>query len=106
VKTLQQYLTENGNNHVLISSIDQDKNISFYIHPSNTSGATLDFVCLGNVLLPAQVKDPTGIVVKTASQIIKSHEQVIDTLKTVNSTLERAISELDRLETKINHVNG
>jgi hypothetical protein len=108
VKTLQDYLLTNGTQHVLVSTTDDQGNTSFYIHPT-ASGQTLDFTVLGNILLPMQVHDKTGIVVKTAAQIIdalktiKPPEQVLDNLKAVNEVLERTISQLDRIEVKLNH---
>ena len=78
MKTLQQYLNESFYSdgargtvsHTLTSFVDGEGNVSFYIHPQNVSGSTLDFVVVGNELLPAQFHEENGIVVKTAAQVI------------------------------------
>ena len=51
---LEQFLRENINkgqiDFSIRASIDSLGNISFYVHPANTGGDTLDFVVNGNKL--------------------------------------------------------
>jgi hypothetical protein len=80
MKTLQQYLSEASErgtvSHVLTSFVDGQGNVSFYIHPQNVSGSTLDFVVVDNNLLPAQFQDENGITVKTAEQVIEASKEL------------------------------
>lgn len=47
MKTLHEYLTENHDrnviDHALRASVSADGTVTFYIHPANVSGDTLDF---------------------------------------------------------------
>ena len=58
MKTLKQYFLENFKNgiieHIIRSSVDDEGNASFYIHPSNIEGDTLDFLVCSNTLIPLQ----------------------------------------------------
>jgi hypothetical protein len=76
MKTLQEYLTDSFQHgsveHSMRSSVDSDGNVSFYIHPMNVSGDTLDFAVAGNDLVPLQVATPAGgIMVQKAGHAIK-----------------------------------
>lgn len=54
-KNLEQYLKDNIKRNIIDHSIrastDQFGTISFYIHPANTDGDTLDFVVRQNNLV-------------------------------------------------------
>lgn len=55
-QTLEQYLRDelacNGAVNFSIRATVTDKRVSFYIHPSNRAGMTVDFVVDGNTLRP------------------------------------------------------
>lgn len=56
MKTLEQYLKDNTVNGVIDHSIRAQvtpEGVTFYIHPSDRDGDTLDFRVEGNVLAPA-----------------------------------------------------
>lgn len=56
---LETYLRENCRRNAIDHSIramcDDAGNVSFYIHPANVNGDTLDFAVNGNELLPLSV---------------------------------------------------
>ena len=56
---LEEYLRENCRRnaieHVIRAICDDAGNVSFYIHPANVNGATLDFAVNGNQLLPLSI---------------------------------------------------
>ena len=51
MKTLEDYFKTNGIDHIIRCFIHNDK-VSFYIHPANIDGETLDFFVSGNTLTP------------------------------------------------------
>lgn len=67
--TLEQYLqkfaAQNIIDHALRVSVDEDGCVSFYIHPLNANGDTLDFEVEGNQLTPIETVEAE--VVKAAS---------------------------------------
>lgn len=54
-KNLEQYLKEQLKNgiidHDIRASLNDDGNVTFYIHPRNANGDTLDFIVGGNELI-------------------------------------------------------
>lgn len=56
MKNLEEYLRENINkqaiDHSIRAQIDNNGSVSFYIHPANISGDTLDFEVKENQLIP------------------------------------------------------
>ncbi len=67
MKTLQHYFLENYKNgivdHTIRSSVDGEGNVSYYIHPSNKDGDTLDFAVFNNTNVPLQQKHNNGTTV-------------------------------------------
>ena len=61
MRTLQQYFEENCArqviDHALRADIAPDGTVSFYIHPQNVDGDTLNFVVDGNQLLAKYAVD-------------------------------------------------
>lgn len=53
---LEQYLRDelaaNGSIDFSLRATVTDKGVSFYIHPTNRSGMTVDFQVVGNILVP------------------------------------------------------
>jgi hypothetical protein len=58
-QTLEQYLRDelanNGAIDFSIRATVKDKSVSFYIHPSNRAGMTVDFLVDGNTLIPGDM---------------------------------------------------
>lgn len=62
MKTLAEYLASNpGPDHILRAGVRADGTATFYIHPMDQDGDTLDFYVSGNTLTPLQ--DAEGNVV-------------------------------------------
>ena len=60
-KTLSQYFEDNIKSNIIDHAIrvrkDDFGNITFYIHPANVSGDTLDFIVEDNVLYQINYDD-------------------------------------------------
>ena len=60
MQNLEKYLRECSKNgiidHCLRSSVDDDGNVSFYIHADSKNSETLDFTVLNNLLLSSHIK--------------------------------------------------